>query len=69
MHFIVGSFSNEENAKAVIADLKSKGLEAYQLVDKGLFKVSAGNAKNSTEMKSISEKSKTIGYSGWTLVK
>ena len=69
LHFIVGSFSNEENAKAVIADLKSKGLEAYQLVDKGLFKVSAGNAKNSTEMKSISEKSKTIGYSGWTLVK
>lgn len=69
LHFIVGSFSNEENAKAVIADLKSKGLEAYQLVDKGLFKVSAGNAKNSTEMKSISEKSKTIGYSGWTFVK
>ena len=69
LHFIVGSFSSEENAKAVISDLKSKGFEAYTVVDKGLFKVSSGNASNSTEMKSISEKSKASGFSGWTLVK
>ncbi len=68
-HFIVGSFSNEENAKAVIDELKSKGFEAYLVEDKGLFKVSSGNTSTSKEMKSISEKSKASGYSGWTLVK
>lgn len=67
--YIVGSFSSEENAKAVIAALKNKGMEAHQILDKGLYKVSAGNASTSAEIDAIAEKSKSNGFSGWILKK
>ena len=65
--YIVGSFSVEENAKAVIAALKSKGINARQIEEKGLFKVSAGTAASAAEMDLIAEKSKSQGFTGWIL--
>jgi hypothetical protein len=65
--YIVGSFSVEENAKAVIAALKGKGMNACQIKEKGLFKVSAGTAVSATEINLIAEKSKSNGFTGWIL--
>ena len=65
--YIVGSFSVEENAKSVITTLRSKGMNARQLVEKGLFKVSAGTAVSATEINLIAEKSKSNGFTGWIL--
>ena len=65
--YIVGSFSVAENAKAVIATLKSKGMNARQIEEKGLFKVSAGTASSAAEMDLIEEKSKSNGFTGWIL--
>jgi len=65
--YIVGSFSVEENAKSVIAALKSKGMNARQIEEKGLFKVSAGTASSNAEMNLIAEKSKSNGFTGWIL--
>lgn len=66
--YIVGAFSNSENAQSLLEVLKGKGLNP-RIVDlkDGLIRVSAGGSDNVIEMESIVEKSETAGYKGWIL--
>ena len=42
-------------------------MNARQIEEKGLFKVSAGTASSAAEMDLIEEKSKSNGFTGWIL--
>ncbi len=67
-NYIVGCFSNVENAKSMVSQLKAKGFPA-RIVDVkgGLTRVSAGSSDNLVEFKSIEERAIAAGYKGWIL--
>lgn len=68
--WIVGCFSNSVNASNLVAQLKSKGIQAYILdVSKGLTRVSAGGAATLQEIQAIANKVSIAGFEGWTLKK
>ena len=68
--FIVGCFSNEENAKSLVATLKSKGFNAYVLdVTNGLSRISVGNESSESAIGTLSDKAKQAGFDGWILKK
>lgn len=67
-HLIAGCFSNKENAEGLIAEMKSKGYEAF-IVDfhKGLHRVSILQENNRSAVKKIHRKLKEQGTSTWIL--
>ncbi|MFA7275003.1 MAG: SPOR domain-containing protein [Crocinitomicaceae bacterium] len=66
--YIVGCYSNHENAETMLKEMKAKGLKGQILTTStGLVRVSAGGSKNPAEMQAIISKTKTEGYSGWIL--
>jgi hypothetical protein len=68
MHFIVGCFSTEENAKVFMEELKSKGLSGTILSPaSGMYRVSSGSGNDITEMADVEAKAKNNGFSGWVL--
>lgn len=70
-HLIANCFGSAENAGKFVSHLKSKGFDAYVVdINKGLHRVSAGNADNSAALQSTQEKLDAIDVSGsWVLKK
>lgn len=68
MHYIVGCFSDKNNADNLVAKLKSAGLMA-KIVDNhnGLYRVSAGGAMSSESFNDIKMTANSLGLSGWIL--
>lgn len=68
-HLIANCFGSAENAEKFVSYLRSKGFNAYVVdVNKGLHRVSAGNADNSAALQSTQEKLDAIQVSGsWVL--
>jgi DedD protein len=66
-HFIVGCFSNQENANNLVATLQSKGFHAQIVPGGTLIRVSAGSAQNEQELSQLTEKAKSQGLTGWVL--
>lgn len=68
MNYIVGCFGVKENADNLVADLKSKGLDA-RIFDfhNGLHRVSAGAALSSEALKEIKITADNLGFKGWIL--
>lgn len=68
MHFIVGCFGSETNAKNLVASLKSQGMEALIIdVKNGLHRVSAGAAMSQEALQSIKSQAEANGLTGWVL--
>jgi len=68
--YIVGCFSNRENAENLVAALKAKGLNSYIYDEsKGLSRVSAGNAFSDADLQKLVEKANSAGANGWVLKK
>jgi cell division septation protein DedD len=67
--YIVGAYSNSENAKSMVELLHSKGMSGAKIVDNkgGLSRVSAGGSENMIELDAIAEKAEAAGYKGWIL--
>jgi hypothetical protein len=68
INYIVGCFSEDANAQSLVAELKSKGFDAF-IYDKtgGLSRVSIGQAANPEQLQEIISKATNQGYSGWIL--
>ncbi|TNF47919.1 MAG: SPOR domain-containing protein [Bacteroidetes bacterium] len=65
---IVGCFGDENNAKNLVAKLKSEGFEAYIVdVSNNLSRVSAGNANDQDAISQLNQKVSAAGYTGWVL--
>lgn len=70
LHLIVGCFSDQENANALISTLKSKGFEAYQVdIKGGLHRISAGSSNSSAEIERIRQEVNKLNFSSWILKK
>ena len=68
MHYIVGCFGQETNAKNLVAKLKDAGLDAKIIdVKNGLHRVSAGSAISMEALSEIKSTSSSLGLKGWTL--
>ena len=68
--YIVGCFSQAENASNLISDLKSQGFNAYEVdVKGGLHRVSAGNGVSTSDLSNVINAVKSIGLKGWVLKK
>lgn len=68
MHFIVGCFGNETNAKNLVKKLKSEGFDALIVdIKNGLHRVSAGAALSDQSLQSIKNQAQSSGYDGWVL--
>lgn len=64
-HYIVGCFSNYQNAKNLQSKLLRDGFNA-QLIESGaLTKVSAGNGQNPNDLQQIRLKADSLGMRGW----
>lgn len=69
-HAIVGCFSDPKNASDLIADLKTKGFNAYEVdVRGGLHRISAGNTSKRSEISTLREKLAVTDLSVWILKK
>lgn len=68
VHYIVGCFSDKNNADNLVQKLKSQGLMA-KIVDvhNGLHRVSAGGAVSVEGLNNIKMTANSIGLSGWIL--
>lgn len=68
MHYIVGCFGDESNAKNLVSKLNAAGLVA-QVVDvkNGLHRVSAGSAISIESLDQIKTISIDLGFKGWVL--
>jgi cell division protein FtsN len=67
-HFIVGCFSDRQNAENLVIKLKSIGLSAIIAGEvNGLTRVSAGRVNSETELQELMNKVTSLGYSGWVL--
>lgn len=68
MHYIVGCFSQEENADNLVAKLQSLGFNAH-VVDfhNGLHRVSAGGAMSIEGLNQIRSSAEANGFNGWIL--
>jgi hypothetical protein len=67
-HYIVGCFSDKNNAENLVVNLKASGLMA-KIVDKnnGLYRVSAGGAMSTEGLNDIKMSANSLGLAGWTL--
>lgn len=68
MNFIVGCFSNQENATNLVVKLKSEGFNA-RIVDvhNGLHRVSAGEGLSVESINGVKNTAQSAGYKGWIL--
>lgn len=68
MHYIVGCFGDESNAKNLVSKLKAAGLNAV-IVDfkNGLHRVSAGGAASEEALAKIKSNADAAGFNGWIL--
>lgn len=68
MHYIVGAFGNKSNAKKLVRELRSEGLDAKIVgYANGMHRVAAGSAISEEAMDEIAKKSKQLGHPGWVL--
>lgn len=68
MHYIVGAFGNKSNAKKLVRELRSEGLDAKIVgYANGMHRVASGSAISEEAMKEIAKKSKELGHPGWVL--
>ena len=68
LQIIVGSFSNQNNAKELASSLKAKGFDAYTFEqENGLIRVSAGKAENSNDAQILVQKLAENQVSAWIL--
>ncbi len=67
-HYIVGCFSDKNNAEKLVVKLRSSGLLA-KIVDKnnGLYRVSAGGAMSTEGLNDIKMSTNSLGLAGWIL--
>ena len=67
--YIIGCFSNKENALALISNLKKEGFSAKIAGGSPLVRVSIGSAESDLQMQNIIQKANEKGYKGWILKK
>ncbi len=68
-HFIVGCFADQNNAFALVTDLKYNGFKGAKILDhnKGLYRVTIGGAISLSELDQMILRAKTLGIDGWLL--
>ena len=67
--YIIGCFSNKNNAVTLIAKLKKEGFSAKIAGETPLLRVSIGSADSDIQMQTIIQKANEKGYKGWVLKK
>jgi hypothetical protein len=67
--YIIGCFSNKENALVLISKLKKEGFAAQLAGGSPLVRVSIGSAYSDLQMQTIIQKANEKGYKGWILKK
>lgn len=67
--YIIGCFSNKNNALKLISKLKQEGFAAKLAGGSPLVRVSIGGADLDLQMQSIIQKANEKGYKGWILKK
>ena len=67
--YIIGCFSNKENALVLISKLKKEGFAAQLAGGSPLVRVSIGGADSDLQMQPIIQKANEKGYKGWILKK
>lgn len=68
MHYVVGAFGNKSNAKKLVKELRSKGLDAKIVgYTNGLHRVASGSAISEEALEDLINKSKELGHPGWVL--
>jgi hypothetical protein len=67
--YIIGCFSNKENALVLISKLKKEGFAAQLAGGSPLVRVSIGSADSDLQMQTIILKANEKGYTGWILKK
>lgn len=67
--YIIGCFSNKNNAHALISKLKKEGFNAQLAGGSPLVRVSIGSADSDLQMQTIIQKANEKGYKGWILKK
>ncbi|MCX6196530.1 MAG: SPOR domain-containing protein [Flavobacteriia bacterium] len=67
--YIIGCFSNKNNALALISKLKKEGFNAKIAGGSPLVRVSIGGADSDLQMQTIIQKANEKGYKGWILKK
>ena len=65
--YIVGCFSNKNNAVQLVATLKSQGFDAAVIEGGRLTRVSIGSASSQKMLDSLIQLSISKGYQGWIL--
>ena len=67
--YIIGCFSNKNNALKLISKLKQEGFAATLAGGSPLVRVSIGGADSDLQMQTIIQKANEKGYKGWILKK
>ena len=67
--YIIGCFSNKNNALKLISKLKQVGFAAKLAGGSPLVRVSIGGAETDLQMQTIIQKANEKGYKGWVLKK
>ena len=67
--YIIGCFSNKNNALALISKLKKEGFNAQLAGGSPLVRVSIGSAESDLQIQTIIQKANEKGYKGWILKK
>ena len=67
--YIIGCFSNKNNALTLISKLKQEGFAAQLAGGSPLVRVSIGSADSDLQMQTIIHKANEKGYKGWILKK
>ena len=67
--YIIGCFSDKNNAVTLIAKLKKEGFSAKIAGETPLLRVSIGSADSDIQMQTIIQKANEKGYKGWILKK
>ena len=67
--YIIGCFSDKNNAVNLIAKLKKEGFPAKIAGETPLLRVSIGSADSDIQMQTIIQKANEKGYKGWVLKK
>lgn len=68
LNYIIGCFSDENNANKLVNELKSKGFNASIKDQKGgLHRVTIGGTDSQQEMEQLIAKANALGFNGWIL--
>ena len=67
--YIIGCFSNKNNALKLISKLKQEGFAAKLAGGSPLVRVSIGSAESDLQIQTIIQKVNEKGYKGWILKK